>query len=80
MLQLFIAYRTADAFARFALGEFLGMVFLPLIIYGLYAVMYGKEKDWPYLALGLGKVIFSHNLSTAMDLLVVIILFGLVFY
>ena len=80
IIYCFCSYRTADAFARFALGEFLGMVFLPLIVYGLYAVMYGDSRDWPYLVIGMGGVIFSHYLSTAIDFLIIFILFGLGFY
>ncbi len=76
----FCAYRAIDAFVRFALGEYLAMAFIPLALYGLYAIMFGNEKDWPYLGLGLSFIVLSHVLSTFLCVLIMAVLFLVGFY
>lgn len=80
ILYCFCTYRTIDAFTRFAFGEFVAMTFLPLVVYGLYAIMYGNYKDWPFLTLGFSGILFSHYLSTVICGLIVGLLFVLGFY
>lgn len=76
----FCAYRVIDIFSRFALGEFLALTFLPLVFYGFYAIMFGKNNDWPYLGLGLSFVMLSHILSTYISVFVLGIVFIILFY
>ncbi len=59
-------YRLANLYTRGAVGEFLAMTFLPLVLYGLYAVIFKNKKDWPYLVIGATGILQSHILSTAM--------------
>lgn len=75
ILYTFCAYRTIDAFSRFALGEFLGMVFLPLCLYGMYAILFGNKKDWPFLAFGMSFTLLSHVLSTFIFTLALLTIF-----
>ncbi|KRM06017.1 hypothetical protein FC89_GL000883 [Liquorilactobacillus ghanensis DSM 18630] len=63
VLYAFAAYRTINAFSRFAMGEYLAMTFLPLCLYGFYAILVGRNKDWPYLAIGYSLIIMSHVLT-----------------
>ena len=77
IIYTFCAYRTIDAFSRFAIGEFLGMVFLPLCLYGIYAVMFGNRKDWPFLAFGVSFTLLSHVLSAFIIVLALSIIFVL---
>lgn len=63
ILYAFAAYRTINAFSRFAMGEYLAMTFLPLCLYGFYAILIGRNKDWPYLAIGYSLIIMSHVLT-----------------
>lgn len=76
----FCTYRTVDAFVRFALGEYLAMVFIPLALYGLYAIMFGNKKDWPYLGIGLSFILLSHVLSTLLCISIMAVLFFVGFY
>ena len=69
VLYAFCTYRTIDAFSRFALGEFLGMVFLPLCLYGIYAILFGNKNDWPFLGFGMSFTLLSHVLSTFIFIL-----------
>lgn len=63
VLYAFAAYRTINAFSRFAMGEYLAMTFLPICLYGFYAILVGKNKDWPYLAIGYSLIIMTHVLT-----------------
>ena len=81
IIYTFSCYRFIDMTTRFALGEALGMTFLPLAFYGLYAVMKGCYKDWPYLAFGLAAIMLSHILSTLIVVIFLTIVFiGLFFF
>lgn len=71
----FSIYHTINAFTRFALGEYISMSFLPLVVYGIYAIMSGKEYDWPYLAVGLSIVMLTHVLSMFIYTLLVLGIF-----
>lgn len=59
-------YRLIDLYTRGAVGEFLAMAFLPLILYGMYEIFYGDHHKWYYAMLGYTGVLQSHVLSTLM--------------
>lgn len=65
---LFSAYRLASLHDRAAVGEFTAMIFFPVVLYGLYAVIWKEEKDWPWLTLGISGVFQTHILSTEVVL------------
>lgn len=56
-------YRLIDFAQRGALGEMLAFVFIPLIILGLYKILYENENKGYYLAIGLCGLCFSHVIS-----------------
>ena len=66
IIYTFCSYRTIDIYARFALGEFIALTFLPLCVYGLYAIVLGNSKDWPFLGFGMSFVLLSHLLSVVL--------------
>lgn len=74
VIYSFSTYRAIDVWHRFALGEALSMCFLPLVIYGIYSIVYGNDREWPFLSIGLGFTIFSHVLSTYLDVIFCIII------
>ena len=63
------AYRLINLYLRAALGEYTAMVFLPVILLGVFHI-YTAEKprmrDWMPLALGMSGVVMSHILTTQM--------------
>ena len=71
--------RLINAYYRCAIGELTAMTFLPLVIYGLYAVVYGNKKDWKYLVVGATLILQSHILSTEITVLfaVLFVMLGL---
>lgn len=79
VVYLLSPYRIICAYYRQAIGEFTAITFLPLVVYGLYAVTYGKKEDWLCLAAGATGVLQSHILSTEITacFAFIFILFGI---
>ncbi|MBB1070161.1 YfhO family protein [Limosilactobacillus sp. RRLNB_1_1] len=75
VIYTFCSYRTIDVYARFALGEFIALTFLPLCVYGLYAIVLGNSKDWPFLGFGMSFVLLSHLLSVILYIIFLFFLF-----
>lgn len=72
----FANYRITDVYVRGAVGEVQAFVFLPLVIEGMYAVLYEeKTNDWYILTIGLAGVLCSHNITFLMTVVLCIILF-----
>lgn len=67
-------YRLICLYYRAAIGEASAIVFLPLVLYGMYAVLAGDEKDWPYLVTGATGLLQSHILSTELTALLCLVL------
>lgn len=63
-LYTFSAYRLVCVYLRAAIGEVSALTFFPLIIWGLYECLWGEEKRWYILVLGMTGVLESHVLST----------------
>ena len=45
-------YRAVDMFIRGSLAEVCAFIFIPLIIVGLYYVLYDNPKHWYWLSIG----------------------------
>lgn len=60
----FASYRLIDMFTRAALGETLAFIFAPLVIYGIYEIIYGDYKKYYLLVIGMSGLILSHLIST----------------
>ncbi|MDE6622584.1 MAG: hypothetical protein K2K74_19260 [Lachnospiraceae bacterium] len=70
-------YRLTTMYRRAAIGEILGIAFLPLLFWGMYELLAGDKKKWWIAVLGWTSVLQSHVL-TAEIALVFSILFLLV--
>lgn len=65
-------YRLADVYERGAIGEVLAIVFLPLILCGLYEIIFGENKKWWIICFGIFGIINSHVLSFAMTIILIL--------
>lgn len=65
-------YRLADVYERGAIGEVLAIVFLPLILCGLYEIIFGENKKWWIVCFGIFGIINSHVLSFAMTIVLIL--------
>lgn len=61
-------YRIDNLFSRFALGEIQSYIFWPIIIYGLYDLIFDNFKKPYVLGLGIGCMILTHTISAALAL------------
>lgn len=57
-------YRLACVFERSAVGEYLAMMFLPMVLYGLCALLFEDKRDWKWLCLGATGILQCHILTT----------------
>ncbi|MGG3625616.1 hypothetical protein ABES25_18965 [Bacillus gobiensis] len=58
------AYRMIDIYIRAAVGEIVVLVFIPLVLLGVYYVLYEDNKKWYILTIGFTGVLLSHILTT----------------
>lgn len=68
------SYRLVDIYIRCALGEALSFIFLPLVIYGIYLLIYDDYKKIYVLILGMSGLIYSHLLSSFITILLLFII------
>lgn len=75
-LYTLAVYRLVNVHLRSAVGEYTAMVFLPLVILGMYQIYTQdtpRARDWLPLALGMAGVIMSHTLSVEMAAVLLLI-------
>jgi len=66
LLYVLATYRLGDVFVRSAIGEILAFVFLPLVLLGLYEIIFGENKKWWIICFGIWGVVNSHVLTAVM--------------
>lgn len=78
---IFSEYLSIDAFRRFDLGEFVGMIIMPIAFYGFYDVLFKGEnkKSWVILGLGMSLLVLTHMLSTLIVSMCLFVLFFIFF-
>lgn len=64
VLYAFASYPFIDMFERGALAETLTIIFIPLVIRGIYEILYNDEKKYYILAFGMLGILYSHVIST----------------
>lgn len=61
-------YRLIDLYTRAAVGEAMAMIFLPLVLWGMYELFLGNYGKWYLAVLGYSGIMQSHVLSTELAL------------
>lgn len=74
ILYVFALYRLTDIYVRGALGEILSFIFIPLIFYGLYEIIFGENKKWWIISIGLFGIANSHVLTFAMLIPIILLI------
>jgi len=75
-LYMLSSYHLTDLFIRSTLGEITAFVFLPLVIAGVYEVLWG-DRNWLWLSLGMGGVVLSHLLTSVITFVLCVILLAI---
>ncbi len=63
VLYAFSLYKFVDIFFRSAIAESLVFIFLPMVILGLYEIIYDDYKQGIFLTIGIVGILFSHIIS-----------------
>ncbi|MEE8806835.1 MAG: hypothetical protein SOI44_00270 [Lactimicrobium sp.] len=71
---VFANYHVTDVYVRGALGEVQALIFLPIVIEGVYIILVENSRRWYMLAAGLACLLLSHNLTFLMGCILLVIL------
>ncbi len=63
IIYSFASYRLVDIYERGALGEALALIFAPIVILGIYEIIFGDKHKFYYLVIGMSGLILSHIIS-----------------
>lgn len=74
ILYITSSYRVCDVMVRSAVGEILAFLFIPIIILGLYKLIYDDYKKWYIFSLGFVGLVNCHLISCVMMFLIIVII------
>lgn len=66
ILYVLSSYRTVDVYIRAAVGEVLAFIFIPIIVLGMYYIIYDNKKKWYIITIGFTGLFLSHNISAVI--------------
>ena len=70
ILYITVPYRIADIYVRYALGEIVSFVFIPLVFNGLYSIFEENGKRHFLLTIGAVGLLLTHNITTLLIIFV----------
>ncbi|OXM99722.1 glycosyltransferase family protein [Bifidobacterium vansinderenii] len=58
-------YRLEDVYLRASVGEYTALFFVPVLLYGMYAIFFrsGERFSWLWVAIGCSGIVLSHAVS-----------------
>ena len=59
-------YRLGCMYFRMAMGELFAIIFIPLVMLGLYEIFIRNERRWMILVIGLSGILESHVITTVI--------------
>lgn len=65
------ANRLIDVYFHAAIGQTLAFVFYPLVLSGIYNIIYKDESKWYLLTIGMTCLLLSHVISTLLMVLLI---------
>lgn len=74
ILYTLCSYRICDVMVRAALGETLAFIFIPIIILGLYEILFRDYNKWYIFSLGFVGLVNCHLISTVLMAIIVVII------
>lgn len=74
ILYLLCSYKIIDTIYRGAIGEVLSFIFIPFVVFGIFNIIYNKKKEYRMLTIGLAGVYLSHNLTSAIVMLFILLI------
>lgn len=82
LLWALAPYRLEDVYLRAAVGEYISLTFLPLILYGFYSLFYhertgASRHPWIVISASVSAVVLSHLLSIILFVIPLIIVYAI---
>lgn len=74
ILYTLSAYRICDLVVRAAIGEILSFMIIPIVILGLYEIIYGDYKKWYLFSIGFVLLVQAHIISTVIMAILCIVM------
>ncbi|WP_165006062.1 MULTISPECIES: hypothetical protein [unclassified Enterococcus] len=74
------SFRSVEIFLRGALGELLAMSIIPLVLLGFIKLYDSKKESWIMLTMSMTLLIYTHVLSVAMTVVMIVLALILQFY
>lgn len=71
---LFSNYRITDIYVRGALGEIFAFAFIPVMLLGIYEILYEQKNNCITFTIGITCLVLSHNLTFMMCCVLCVIL------
>lgn len=72
VLYTFAICRTSDIYCRVDMGEVIAMTFFPIVLLGIYQLLYEEEPHWKTLVAGMTLLVYTHVLSLVIGALLVL--------
>lgn len=76
-LYAFSPILLTNIFIRYAVGESLAFIFIPIVLLGFYRIVIepkNERLDWIWLGIGMSGLIFSHIISTVLTVILLVLL------
>lgn len=74
VLYVFSHYRIINSYVRFDIGEYMAMVFIPLVLFELETMIQRHDyTHWYLIAIGMSGIIYSHLLSGVVISIVILL-------
>lgn len=74
LIYTMCAYRICDVMVRAAVGEIISFIFIPIVILGLYELIFGDYKKFYIFSIGFVGLVNCHLISTVLVFIVVLLI------
>ncbi len=75
VIYIFAQYKITDLYFRAAVGEYISFIFIPIILLGVYELLYKNYKKWYILVIGMSGIILSHLLSVFLVIIMCMLIY-----
>ena len=73
ILYMFSLYRMVDVYVRGAIGETLAFMIIPVVLLGLYEIVYRDYKKWYIFTIGFVLLLLSHLITSFLMAIFIVI-------
>ena len=75
VIYIFAQYKITDLYFRAAVGEYISFIFIPIILLGVYELLYRDYKRWYILTIGMSGITLSHLLSVFLAIIMCVLIY-----